>query len=52
MESSLKCKNCGSIKYVKNGKVRGLQRYRCKECKYNFVEGDRRKKAKQKEPYQ
>jgi len=27
---------------VKNGKVRGKQRYKCKECNYNFVEGDAR----------
>jgi transposase len=38
----LKCKNCGSGRAVKNGKVRGKQRYRCKECSYNFVEGDAR----------
>ncbi len=36
------CKHCGSSNYVKNGTVRGLQRYKCKQCQYNFVEGDRR----------
>ena len=36
----LKCKKCESESIVKNGKVRGKQRYLCKECGYNFVEGD------------
>ena len=35
-----RCKNCASEHSVKNGKVRGKQRYRCKQCGYNFVEGD------------
>lgn len=39
-----KCKNCQSGSIVKNGKVRGVQRYRCKDCGYNFVEGDQRVK--------
>ena len=38
------CKKCNSQKIVKNGSVRGVQRYRCKECSLNFVEGDVRKK--------
>ena len=36
------CKNCGSTHIVKNGFVRKKQRYRCKECGFNFVEGDGR----------
>jgi transposase len=36
------CKNCKSEKLVKSGKVRGLQRYKCKECGYHFVIGDKR----------
>ena len=36
------CKNCKSNKTVKSGKVRGKQRYKCKECGYNFVVGDER----------
>ena len=36
------CKNCKSIQVVKSGKVRGKQRYNCKECGYNFVIGDER----------
>ena len=41
-----KCKNCGSEHAVKNGRVRGKQRYRCKECSFNFVEGDARTNEK------
>jgi transposase-like protein len=37
------CKKCGGSLVVKNGIVRGKQRYLCKSCKYNFVEGDGRK---------
>ena len=36
------CKNCKSDKIVKSGKVRDKQRYKCKECGYNFVIGDKR----------
>ncbi len=39
------CKQCASTQKVKNGKVRGKQRYRCKHCGYNYVEGDERLKA-------
>jgi transposase-like protein len=38
----LKCKKCGSSKTVKNGFVRNQQRWHCKECSYNFIEGDKR----------
>jgi transposase-like protein len=31
------CKRCGSDAFVKNGIVRGLQRYRCRNCGYNFT---------------
>ena len=41
-----KCKNCGSEHAVRNGKVRSRQRYRCKECNFNFVEGDARTNEK------
>lgn len=36
------CKRCGSEESVKNGKVRGKARYKCKKCGLNFVEGDGR----------
>lgn len=36
------CKNCEGLKVVKNGKARGCQRYKCKDCKYIFVVGDKR----------
>jgi len=32
------CKACGSERFVKNGVVRGLQRYRCKDCGCNFTD--------------
>jgi len=34
------CKNCKSTNTTKNGIVRKKQRYRCKECGYNFVIGN------------
>jgi len=40
------CKNCKSEKTVKSGRVRGKQRYKCKECGYNFVIGDERTNEK------
>jgi hypothetical protein len=30
---------------MKNGKVRDKQRYKCKDCNYNFIPGDQRFKA-------
>ena len=36
------CKRCGEGGAVKNGFVRGKQRYRCKSCGCNFVLGDER----------
>jgi len=38
----LACKKCLSENIVKNGIVRGKQRYKCAKCAYNFVEGDQR----------
>jgi transposase len=32
----LRCKGCGSTEQVKNGFMRGKQRYRCKNCGLNF----------------
>jgi len=31
---------------MKNGKIREKQRYKCRECGYNFVIGDEREKVK------
>jgi len=36
------CKFCLSDNYVKNGFVRGKQRYKCKDCLKNQVFGDER----------
>jgi transposase len=38
------CKRCHSVKIVKNGHVREKPRYKCKDCGYNFVDGDARLK--------
>jgi transposase len=32
------CKRCHAADYVKNGIVRGLQRYRCRQCACNFTD--------------
>ena len=32
------CKKCHSRNYVKSGHTRGPQRYKCKECGYQFTE--------------
>src|ERR687884_1923519 len=34
---ALRCKRCGSEEHVKNGFMKGLQRYRCKACGLNFT---------------
>ena len=31
------CSKCGDEKMIKNGLVRGLQRYQCKKCGYNYT---------------
>src|SRR5437879_5687668 len=40
----IQCKRCQSSRFMKNGIVRGKARYRCKDCHYNFTEGDERVK--------
>ena len=35
---ALRCKGCGSEARVKNGFLRGKQRYRCKACGLNFTD--------------
>src|ERR687893_914369 len=34
----LRCKRCGAEEHVKNGLMRGKQRYRCKACGLNFTD--------------
>ena len=34
----LRCKGCGGGEHVKNGFMRGKQRYRCKACGLNFTD--------------
>jgi transposase len=36
------CKNCKGVWITKNGTARGHQCYKCKDCNYNFVSGDKR----------
>jgi transposase len=38
------CKKCSSDSIVMNGKVRSVQRYKCKSCGCNFIVGDKREK--------
>ena len=33
----IRCKRCGAAEYVRNGMARGMQRYRCEACGYNFT---------------
>jgi transposase-like protein len=42
------CKLCKSKEIKKNGKIRGKQRYKCKECGYTYVLGDERVKLNEK----
>ena len=42
----ISCKYCSSTDCTKNGKVRSMQRYKCKSCGHNFVLGDKREKVK------
>ena len=35
---ALQCKRCGSAEQVKDGLMRGKQRYRCKACGLNFTD--------------
>src|SRR5436309_5278844 len=35
---ALRCKGCGSEEHVKNGFMRGQQRYRCRACGLNFAD--------------
>ena len=34
----LRCKRCGAEEHVRNGLMRGRQRYRCKACGLNFTD--------------
>ena len=33
----MNCPQCGSQEYTKNGIVNERQRYRCKQCRYNYT---------------
>jgi transposase-like protein len=47
MKTAIGCKRCAAKDCVKNGIVRGLQRYRCGACGYNFTATPRRGKPPQ-----
>jgi transposase-like protein len=47
MKTDIGCKRCAAKDCVKNGIVRGLQRYRCGACGYNFTTTPRRGKPPQ-----
>ncbi len=36
------CKKCHQEEVIKNGHIRGHQRYKCKDCVFVFIHGDRR----------
>lgn len=40
----LLCKHCSCSKLVRNGIIKGKQRYKCKECLRTFRDGDKREK--------
>lgn len=42
MSEAICCRRCVSSAVIKNGKIRGEQRYHCKICHYNFVDKPRR----------
>jgi len=35
----MKCLKCSSINVCRNGKMQGMQRYKCKDCNYNYTKG-------------
>ena len=43
---TITCKRCNSINIVRNGNVRGKQRFKCKDCGINFIEGDQRERTR------
>jgi len=44
----MQCKRCKGENYYKSGKVRGLQRYRCKDCGCNFTDTQDRQHSVEK----
>jgi len=35
----MKCLKCSSNNICKNGKMQGMQSYKCKDCGYNYTKG-------------
>ena len=42
MSETVFCKGCNGNQVVKNGRIRNKQRWLCKACNLNFVEGSQR----------
>ena len=38
----LACKRCGKKNIINNGKQKLIQKYKCEDCKYNFIRDDGR----------
>jgi len=45
------CTHCGSLKYVKNGRTNGVQRYKCKKCNRSFGDKVRKFSYKDKQTF-
>lgn len=48
---AIRCKNCGGINVVKDGQRGGKQSFECKDCKSNFVQGDKRARVSREQKY-
>lgn len=47
----IRCKNCGGINVVKDGRRGGKQSFECKDCRSNFVHGDEREQVSREQKY-
>ena len=47
----MQCTHCGYSKYVKNGKTKGIQRYKCKKCNRSFGDKVRKFTYSEKEQF-
>ena len=45
MMMNITCKFCKGKECCKSGKLKGIQRYKCKVCNRNFIFGDKREKC-------
>ena len=47
----MRCTHCGSFTYTKNGKYKGIQRYKCKNCNRSFSDKVRKFSFADKEKF-